>query len=340
MSKKYNIVIVGSTGAVGVELLKVLEKRNFPVNTLSLLASHRSVGKKQIFKKKEYIVEELKEDSFSKNKYDIAFFSAGGGNSLKYAPLAASSGAIVIDNSSAFRMSSEVPLVIPEINPEALKNHKNIIANPNCSTIILLMAVYPIHRMNPIQKIIVSTYQAASGAGQSAMLELESHAKSFLETGRMPAPQVLKYPLAFNAFSHNSNIDIETGYNEEEIKMVKEAHKILNEDAIPIHPTCIRISTFRAHAESIYLELKNEVNLDECKKVLEKFKGVKVVDDRKNNYFPMPLEVSGEDDIWVGRLRTSMFSEKMKNHSLELWCCGDQILKGAALNAVQIAELL
>ena len=239
-------------------------------------------------------------------------------------------------------MDENIPLVIPEINSQTIfekfNNNKNssnkIIANPNCSTIILLMAVYPIHKINPIQKIIVSTYQAASGAGKLAMIEMETLAKAYLETGVMPESKVLKYPLAFNAFSHNTNIDLESGNNDEETKIINETHKILNNKNIFIHPTCIRISTFRAHGESIYLELKNNVDLENCKNALESFPGVKVVDDRIKNYFPMPLEVSGKDEVWVGRLR----NPKSNNNVLEMWCCGDQILKGAALNAVQIAE--
>lgn len=328
-----HVAIVGSTGAVGVELLRVLEKRDFPLSKLTLLSSARSAGKRQTFRGEELTVQELTEDSFA--GIDIALFSAGGGISKKFGPIAAAAGAVVVDNSSAFRMDPETPLVVPEINPEDIAQHKGIIANPNCSTIILLMAVYPIHKINPIKNIVVSTYQAASGAGAAAMQELEDQAKDYLG-GKPVEPSIFPYPIAFNAFSHNSDMDLETGYNTEETKMIKETHKILHTENIGIAPTCIRIGTFRAHAESIHLELENPADLGAIRTALTEMPGVKIVDDREQNYFPMPLESTGEDDVLVGRLRYSAGATDRRR--IDLFCCGDQILKGAALNAVQIAE--
>lgn len=333
MSK--NIAVVGATGAVGVEILKVLERRNFPTGNLKLLASPRSAGKTMTFRGKEYPVEALGPDSF--HDVQIALFSAGGSISKEYGPIAVSSGAVVVDNSSAFRMDPEVPLVVPEINPGDVKKHKGIIANPNCSTIILLMAVYPIYKLYGVKKLIVSTYQAASGAGAAAMAELEDQAKAHLE-GRPVAAKILPYQLAFNVFSHNSSMDPESGYNQEEVKMVKETHKILGDGSIAVSPTCIRVSTFRAHAESVHMELKKKADLAEIRRALAAFPGVQVKDDREANRFPMPLEVSGMDDVVVGRIRTDYDDESGMN--VQLFVVGDQLLKGAALNAVQIAELV
>lgn len=329
-----NIAIVGVTGAVGQEFLKVLEKRNFPVNHLKLLASSKSAGKKLKFKGEEIPVETLKENSF--HDVEIALFSAGSSVSKEFAPAAVSFGTILIDNSSAFRMEKEVPLVIPEINPQDIKNHKGIIANPNCSTIIMLMAIYPIYKLYPIRRIIVSTYQAASGAGAQAMKELEDQARAYLENKPIPT-NVLPYPLAFNVFSHNSSVDLESGYNQEEIKMIKETKKILHNPKIHLSPTCVRVSTFRAHAESITLELDEPVkNLEGILEAYKNFPGVQIRDDRKKNYFPMPLEVANQDDVYIGRIRLDYENKKI----LHLFAVGDQLLKGAALNAVQIAELL
>ena len=333
------VAIVGSTGAVGEELLGVLQNTGFPVDRLCLFASKRShsLGKKQRFGGQEYAVQELVPDSFKKEKADLVFFSAGSGVSRQFAPLAVEAGALVVDNSSAFRMDPQVPLVIPEINPEDLKGHKGIIANPNCSTIIMLMAAAPIHRINPIQKIVVSTYQAASGAGTAAMQELKSQAQEYLHNEAQELkPKVFSHPIAFNAFSHDSKLNLETGYNEEEHKMIAETHKILKDDSIVISPTCIRISTFRAHGEAIHLELKTKADLKAIRQAIEDFPGLCLMDRPQENHFPMPLESSGKYEVFVGRLRASLFSPK----ELSLWCCGDQILKGAALNAVQIAHEL
>ncbi len=335
MKPSPSIAVVGATGAVGVEILKVLEKRNFPVGKLTLLASARSAGTKMTFRGQEHTVQELTPAAFQ--GVDVALFSAGGSISKEYAPIAVQAGAVVVDNSSAFRMDPNAPLVIPEINPEDVKSHKGIIANPNCSTIIMLMAVYPIHRINPVKKIVVSTYQAASGAGASAMRELEDQARAVL-SGQAPEPKIFPFPLAFNVFSHNSAMNPESGYNQEEEKMIKETHKILHDSSMRIAPTCIRVSTLRAHAESIHLELEKPADLAQIKSELAKFPGVQIADDRAANRFPMPIDASGEFDVLVGRLRKSSSSDN--GREIDLFCCGDQLLKGAALNAVQIAELL
>lgn len=329
-----HVAIVGATGAVGVDLLEVLEQRNFPLSKLTLLASARSAGKQMKFRGETLTVEELTEDSFK--GMDIALFSAGGSISKKFGPIAVEQGCVVVDNSSAFRMDPNTPLVIPEINPEAVQNHKGIIANPNCSTIIMLMAVYPIHRINPVIRIVVSTYQAASGAGAAAMEELQIQARDILD-GKEAKPQVLPYQAAFNVFSHNSSMNLETGYNQEEVKMVQETHKILGNSNILVSPTCIRVPTLRAHAESIHLELKHDADLDQIRSAIDNFPGAKVLDDRQANRFPMPIDASGKDDVLVGRIRTDYSGKK---NEVELFVVGDQLLKGAALNAVQIAELL
>ena len=331
------VAIVGSTGAVGEELLQVLSRRKFPIKEVILLASKRSVGKTQLFANKSYLVEELTETSFQQHKIDLALFSAGSSISRKFAPLASQSGAVVIDNSSAFRMDAQTPLVIPEVNPEDLDWQQGIIANPNCSTIIMLMALAPIHKINRLKKIVAATYQATSGAGLAAMQELRTQTLEYLQNKPIK-PKIFTHPIAFNAFSHDSAIDKDSGYNEEELKMVHETHKILKDDDIAITATCIRISSLRAHAEALHVELKDKLDLDSIKKALLTFPGLSLLDDKEHNTFPMPLEASGKDDVFVGRLRPSLASPD--GHGLDLWCCGDQILKGAALNAVQIAETL
>lgn len=329
---KYNVAIAGATGAVGVEFLRVLEQRKFPVGELTLFASKNSVGKKMKFAGKEYPIQELKADSFA--GVDIALFSAGGPRSKEFAPAAVKAGAVVIDNSSAYRMDPSVPLVVPEINPGDALKHQGIIANPNCTTIIMGVAVYPIHKINPIKRMVVATYQAVSGAGAKALEELQTQLKD-LANGREPKAEVLKWVIANNVFSHNSPV-LDNGYNEEEFKMVKETRKIFHDDAIDVSPTCVRVPIYRAHSEAIHMELKNPVDMIAVRAALDKAPGVRIVDDRATNHFPMPLEVSGRDEVFVGRLREDL---SLKN-GLNLFCCGDQLLKGAALNAVQIAEVL
>lgn len=334
MQKKsqYHVAIVGATGAVGEDLLKVLEKRNFPVGELTLLASARSVGKTLKFKGKDYPVKELTHDSFK--GVDIALFSAGGSRSKEFAPSAVKAGAVVVDNSSEFRMDPKVPLVIPEVNPEAAFQHEGIIANPNCTTIIMGVAVYPIHKINPIRRIVVSSYQAVSGAGAMALEELKNQQKD-LVAGRAPKAEIFKHVICNNVFSHDSDV-LDNGYNKEEMKMVHETRKIFGDDTIMVSPTCIRVPIYRAHSESLSLELAHPVNMAQIMSVLEKAPGVRIVDDRTKNHFPMPLEVSGQDDVFVGRLRPDVDLPNVLN----LFACGDQLLKGAALNAIQIAELL
>lgn len=329
---KYNVAIMGATGAVGEEMLKILEERNFPVKKLVLLASSRSAGKTRRFHGQDIAVQELREDSFK--DIDIVLASAGGSVSKKFVPRAVEAGAVVIDNTSAFRMDPEVPLVIPEINPKDIKKHKGIIANPNCSTIIMLVPIFPIHRENRIKRIIVSTYQAASGAGAKAMQELEDQARDVL-AGKPAKKEIFPHQIAFNLFSHNSAIG-DDGYNEEEIKMVKETKKIFHNEKIKVVPTTVRVPVFRAHSESITLELTRVPDLPQIRELLKSAPGVKIVDDRQKNHFPMPLEASGQDDVLVGRLRPDISNPK----GLCLFVAGDQLRKGAALNAIQIAEIL
>ncbi len=329
-----NLAIAGVTGAVGQEFLKILEQRDFPFDSLKVLASIRSAGKKIEFKKKQYIIEQLSKDSF--DRIDIALFSAGAGRSKEFAPAAVKAGAVVVDNSSAFRMDPEVPLVIPEINPERIAEHKGIIANPNCSTIVGIVPVWPLHKANPVKRMVVSTYQAASGAGMSAMLELENQSREILD-GKQPTCNAFPYQIAFNCFNHNSQLDAD-GYNLEEVKMVKETRKIFDCPDIRVTATCIRIPVFRAHCESINLEFTDPITPDEVRQLLLLAPGVKVLDDRRNNRFPMPIDATGQDDIFVGRIRQDFSIPE--NRGINIWVAGDQLRKGAALNAVQIAEKL
>jgi aspartate-semialdehyde dehydrogenase len=332
MSK--NVAIAGVTGAVGREFIKILQQRDFPIKSIKMLASSRSVGKTVKFRGKDYPVEELTENSFT--GIDIALFSAGGDRSKQFAPAAVKAGAVVVDNSSAFRMDPDVPLVVPEVNPEAIKKHKGIIANPNCSTIIANVPVWPLHKANPVKRMIVSTYQAVSGAGQSGMTELLEQTKEIL-AGKAPTCKKFKYQIAFNIFSHDSKIG-PNGYNEEEMKMVKETRKIFNCSDIAITCTCIRIPVPRCHCESINLEFKDSITPDEVRSLLQHAPGVSLIDDAANNRFPMPLDAADNDDVYVGRIRQDESLPDRKG--INIWVCGDQIRKGAALNAVQIAEKL
>ncbi len=329
-----NLAIAGVTGAVGQEFLKILQQRDFPFDSLKMLASSRSAGKKIEFKSKEYIVEQLTEKSF--DRIDIALFSAGAARSKEFAPAAVRAGAVVVDNSSAFRMDTDVPLVIPEINPQKIAEHKGIIANPNCSTIIGIVPVWPLHKANPVKRMVVSTYQAASGAGTQAMLELQNQTRQILQ-GKEPTCNAFPYQIAFNVFSHNSALD-PNGYNAEEMKMVKETRKIFDCPDIAITCTCIRVPVFRAHCESINLEFTDPITPDQVKDLLSTAPGVSALDDRQNNRFPMPIDASGKDDIFVGRIRQD--GSIPEKRGINLWVAGDQLRKGAALNAVQIAEKL
>lgn len=330
--KTYHVAIAGATGAVGTDFIRLLETREFPLASLRLLASERSVGRTLHFRGRPYTVELLTADSFQ--GVDIALFSAGGSRSRDFGPAAAAAGALVIDNSSAFRMDPEVPLVIPEINPDDIREHHGIIANPNCSTIVMLMAVEPLRRLAPVRRIIASTYQAASGAGAQAMQELIEQTHDVLHE-RPVTPHLFPYPIAFNLFSHNTKIDA-TGYNEEERKMIYESRKILHDPGLKISATCVRVPVVRAHSESLNIEFEagQRPTLEAMRAALETFPGVVVVDDRENNHFPMPLEASGRDDVLVGRLRYDLSNDD----AIDLFLSGDQILKGAALNGIQIAE--
>jgi aspartate-semialdehyde dehydrogenase len=316
----------------------VLKERDFPYSDMKMLASARSAGRQYDFDGQTYTVEELGESSF--NDVDIALFSAGGSISKKFAPIASDAGCTVVDNSSAFRMTEGVPLVIPEVNPEAMAGMKfgqgGIIANPNCSTIIALMAVTPLHRAANVKRMVVSTYQAASGAGQAAMEELELQTREALE-GKPITMNIFPFQYAFNLFSHNAPMT-DTLYNEEEMKMVKETAKIWNDKDVRITATCIRVPVMRAHAESINLEFEKDITADEALQLLAAFPGVTVVNNPKDNVFPTPLSASNKDNVEVGRVRKDISRDD--NKGLDLFVCGDQVKKGAALNAVQVAELL
>lgn len=327
-----NIAIVGATGAVGVEILRVLERRNFPVASLRLLASSRSVGKTLEFKGEAYAVEELTSGAFK--GIDIAFFSAGAARSREFVPAAKAAGAIVVDNSSAFRMDPTVPLVVPEVNAADLAKHTGLIANPNCCAAILAAAVWPIHLAAGVRKIVVSTYQSASGAGAQAMQELEDQVRDHV-AGKEVERKVFPHQIAFNLFSHNTKI-AENGYNEEENKMIEEVRKMFHMPHLAVVPTCIRVPVLRAHSEAISLELDKPLSPSEARDILARAPGIKLVDDAAANHFPMPLEASGDLDIHVGRIRRDLSNP----NGLVMFVAGDQLLKGAAWNAVQIAEEL
>ena len=328
----YTVAVMGATGAVGEEMIKILEERKFPIAQLKLLASARSAGKKYRFHGRDVVVEELNKDSF--HGVDIVLASAGGSISKQFAPYAVKAGAVVVDNTSFYRMDPKVPLVVPEINAGDIKKHNGIIANPNCCTIIMLMPLWPIHKAYGIKRIIVSTYQSASGAGAKAMKELENQAREVL-AGKSATKKVFPHQIAFNLFSHNSPVK-EGGYNDEELKIIQETHKIFHAPQIRVAPTCVRVPVFRAHSESITLELKKKPDVKKIRTLLSKTPGVRVVDDNAKNHFPMPIEATGKDDVLVGRIRKDLSSPK----GICLFVAGDQLRKGAALNAVQIAEIL
>jgi len=329
-----HVAIAGATGAVGQEFLTVLAERNFPIKSLKLLASKNSAGKKIEFKGQTYTVEELRHDSFA--GVQIAFFSAGGSISKEFAPSAVKAGAVVIDNTSAFRMKEGIPLVVPEVNPEAIFKHAGLIANPNCSTIIMNVPVWPLHKVNRIKRIIVSTYQAVSGAGAWGLYELDDQIKAHAE-GRAIQKNKFPHQIVNNLFSHNSKV-ADNGYNEEEIKMVQETRKIFGDAKIMVTATCVRVPVPRAHCESINMEFERPITPQQVRQILSKAPGVKIVDDPANNHFPMPMEASGQDDVLVGRIRQDISRED--GRGIEMFVSGDQVRKGAASNAVQIAEKL
>lgn len=333
MTRSYRVAVVGATGAVGQEFLRLFEERAFPIADLKLLASPRSAGKSMQFCGNLLPIEVVCADSFK--NVDIAFFSAGASRSKEFAPIASDSGTWVIDNSSAFRMSSNTPLVVPEVNPDAIKNGDNLIANPNCTAAILLMAIAPLRKLGTIERLIVSTYQSASGAGAAAMEELKDQTRQWLN-GEPITPQIMPHPYAFNLFSHNTAIN-EHGYNDEEWKVMAECRKILDEPNLRMNVTCVRVPVLRAHSESVTIEFAGPApSEDAVREAIRNAPGVKLVDDREANHFPMPNEVSGQDDVFVGRIRKDLSHPS----AISMFIAGDQLLKGAALNAVQIAEHL
>src|SRR4029079_958225 len=316
-----NVAIVGATGAVGQEFLTVLAERKFPMKSLRLLASARSAGKTVEFMGKAYTIEELKHESFK--DVQIAFFSAGGSISKEFAPSAVKAGAVCIDNTSAFRMKEGIPLVVPEVNPEAIQKHNGLIANPNCSTIIMNVPVWPLHKANRVKRIIVSTYQAVSGAGAWGSYELDAQLKAYASGGEIKKEK-FPHQIANNLFCHNTKI-AENGYNEEENKMVNETRKIFGDAKIMVTATCVRVPIPRAHSESINIEFERPMTPDQVREILSKAPGVKIIDDRENNHFPMPLEASGQDDVLVGRIRQDMSRDD--GRGIEMFVSGDQIRK-------------
>ncbi len=334
-ARPVTVAVVGATGAVGVEILRVLEARGFPVGELRLLASRRSAGTTLPFRGDPVAVAELGAESFA--GVDIALFSAGGERSRLYAPAAVAAGAVVIDNSSAYRMAPDVPLVVPEINAAALAGHAGIIANPNCAAIIAGLPLWALHQANPIRRVVLTTYQAASGAGAAAMQELIDSTKAHL-AGAPFTPSVMPHPYAFNLFSHNTDIDPDTGYNDEETKVIRELRKIFAAPDLRVTATCVRVPVLRAHSIALNVTFDRPMTRAQAREILGAAPGLKLVDDAARNHFPMPNEATGQDSVLVGRIRED-YSDG-SGRSLALFVAGDQLLKGAALNAVQIAELV
>lgn len=326
------VAIMGATGAVGQEFLSLLRERHFPVSELRLLASARSAGKLMRFGEDNLAVQELTHESFK--DIDLVLASADGSLSKEFAPSAIKAGAIVVDNTSFFRMQEGVPLVIPEINPEDIGSHKGVIANPNCSTIIMCLPLWPLHKRYGIKRISVATYQAASGAGAVAMRELVDETRARME-GKDFTRTVVPHPYAFNLFPHDSAM-LEDGYCEEERKMILETRKIFHDESLRITATCIRVPVLRAHSEAVNVEFENEPDVAEAYRILQDTEGVQLLEDREKNRWPMPLDATGKDPVLVGRLRKDI----SQPNTLDFWVVGDQIRKGAALNAVQIAERL
>ncbi len=332
MSKKYNVAIMGATGAVGNCFLRILEERKFPIKSLRLLASDRSKGKKLKFNGKLYPVEVLGHDSF--DGIEIVLSSAGASRSLEFLPSAVREGAVCVDNTSAYRMQNDIPLVVPEVNAHRIKEHKGIIANPNCSTIQMVVALYPIHKAAKIKRIVVTTYQSVSGAGQKKIQELRDQSKDFL-AGKKIKPVEFPHPIAFNLIPQ-IDVFLDNGYTKEEMKMVNETRKIMEDASIQVNATCVRVPVFYAHSESVNIETEKHITAKEARKILSKAPGVVVIDDPENKSYPMPIYAEGRDETFVGRIRQD---ESVKN-GISMWVVSDNIRKGAALNAVQIAEIL
>ena len=333
--RKYRVAVVGATGAVGNEMLSILEERNFPVGELTLLASERSLGKELEFKGKPYPVQVLKEDSFG--GIEIGLFSAGGSISQKFAPIAAKAGCVVIDNTAAFRYEPDIPLVVPEVNPEKIAEYKKrgIIANPNCSTIQMVVALKPIHDAARIKRIVVSTYQSVSGTGKKAMEELIDQTRALLSF-KEPVAKVYPYQIAFNCLPQ-IDIFLENGYTKEEMKMVWETRKILGDDSIQVNPTCVRVPVFFGHSEAVHIETRDKITAAEAQRLLAAAPGVVLMDERKPGGYPTPVgDASGKDPVFVGRVREDISHPR----GLDLWVVSDNVRKGAALNSIQIAETL
>ena len=332
VERKYHVAIVGATGLVGQEFIKILEQRDFPMASVHLLASDRSAGKKMFVSHREIEVAEVGTHSF--DAVDIALFSAGSEVSKQYAPIAANRGAVVVDNSAAFRMDPKVPLVVPEVNPGDVGDHQGIIANPNCSTIQMVVALNPLHRANPIRRIVVDTYQAVSGTGSAAVDELNSQTKLVLE-GRSALPHVYPHQIALNVLPE-IDVFLDDGYTKEEWKMIHETRKILHADDMAVSATCVRVPVVVGHSEAIHVEFTNPMSPEQARNILAEAPGVKVLDDPTISLYPQPWSAAGTDDVFVGRLR----ADASHPNGLAMWVVADNVRKGAALNAVQIAELL
>lgn len=332
MAKKYKVAVVGATGMVGQAMREILEERDFPVAELRLLASERSRGRRLPFRGEDLEVQVLEEDSFS--GIDLALFSAGGAISLRFAPIAVKAGAVVVDNSSAYRMDEDVPLVVPEVNPEDAFAHLGIIANPNCSTIQMVVVLKPLHDRSPIRRVVVSTYQSVSGTGRNAVEELEIQTREVQE-GREPVPRIYPHPTAFNCLPH-IDVFLPGGHSKEEIKMVNETRKIMGLPDLPVSATAVRVPVFVGHSESVNVEFEKAIEPAEARRILEDAPGVEVIDDPDNNLYPQALDAAGMDPCYVGRIRADTSCPR----ALNLWIVSDNLRKGAALNAVQIAELI
>ena len=331
-NRPLNVAVLGASGAVGQELLLLLEERQFPVGELKLLASARSAGQQHIWNGRHLVVEEVTAEAFQ--GVDLVLASAGGSVSRQWREAIIRAGAVMVDNSSAFRMEAGVPLVVPEVNPQAAHGHQGVIANPNCTTILLTLALAPLAAKRALRRVLVSTYQSASGAGARAMDELKDLSRVVLDGG-VPSSEVLPYSLAFNLFLHNSPLQ-DNNYCEEEMKMVNETRKIMDLPDLRFSATCVRVPVLRAHSEAVNIEFEQPFPVDEARQLLAAAPGVELIEDQAANRFPMPTDVTGRDPVAIGRIRQDISDP----NALELWLCGDQIRKGAALNAVQIAELL
>ena len=334
MAKEYSVAVAGATGAVGVEMINTLEKRNFPVSRIKLLASARSAGKTATFRGEKVVIEEMTENSFK--DVDIALFSAGGDVSKQFRKAVTDAGAVMIDNSSAFRLEADVPLVVPEVNPEDVAKHHGVIANPNCSTIIMLVAVAPLHRAKKLRRLVASTYQATSGAGAKGMHELLVQTRQLLDEQPIE-PRAFVHRIGFNLIPHIDAFK-PNGYTMEELKMLNETRKMLHDDSIRVSCTCVRVPVLRAHSEALNLEFENEITPDEARQILAAAPGVTVVDDPAKFLYPMPVDATGKYDVLAGRIRQDISRDDKRG--LDIFVAGDQVLKGAALNAVQIAEIL